>query len=173
MTVDRFGLLPATVRANVEREQMVDKQLHKAQALAIALRDLDPNLELVFFGERAEDIYGIVPGRWHVRRNNKDTGAPDSYLPIQGRKGEYREPDFGVIDDLRRNDLWRKGALDRLDPYGHEETARAEKARRLEAEAQAEEVSANARAALRVSGDGGMTARKWGRGKATKGVVGS
>lgn len=145
---------------------MVDNQMHRAQALATALRDLDPNLELVFFGERAEAIYGIVPGRWHVKRTNP--GAPDSYMPIQGRDGEYREPDFGVIDQLNQADLWRRGAMDRYDLDGSREKEAAEARIRAEAEARAEEVAHNARAALRVAGDGGMTSRKWG-----KGIVGS
>lgn len=173
MATDRFGLLPASIRANVERENMADKHIAKAQALALALRDFDPNLELVFFGERAEAIGGIIPGRWHVRRNNREAGAPDSYMPITGRNGSYREPDFGVLDDLRRRDLWRTGALEDLDPYGHKELAKTEANKQRAAEGRRDEVATNIRAAHRVSGEGGMTARKWGRGKTTKGVVGS
>lgn len=167
---DPFGLLPASVRANVEREEMVDNHIRKAQAIATALHDLDPNLELCFFGDRAEARYGIVPGRWHVRRTNKDTS--DSYFPITTPDGGFREPDFGILEELRRRDLWRKGAMEATDPYAIRERERSERIRANEAERRKEEVAFNTRAAHRVAGEGGMKKRLWGKG-GMKGVTGS
>ena len=162
MSIDTFGLLPPDIRANVERDEMVDRQMGKAQALADALIAHDPQLRLVFFGDRSEPIYGIKPGRWHVQRLNQ--GTADTYMPITTPDGGYREPDFGVLEEIRQRDLWRPGALN--DRLSNKETVST-----TDAEARAEETAHTIRAAKRVAGDGGIHKRKWGRGK-IKGVVG-
>lgn len=122
---DTFGLVPPHVKANVDREEIADRHLEIARELTKALKAEDRNLEIVWVSDRAPVEYGWIPGRWHVRRVNE--GAPDSYMPITGPKGEYVEPHFGVLDQLRQRDLWKKdgvGSVDKLYERIEEEKRR-------------------------------------------------
>lgn len=161
---DQFGLVPATIKANYEREEMVDRQMKAAFSLYHALQAMDDRLDLVFISDRADPEFGVVPGRWHVTRKN-DGGAPDSYMPIQTRDGKYCEPHSGVLHELQSRDMWKPGRVGTdLKPaaktdYKYDDSA-------------IEELAADIRAGNRLPGDGGYTKRAWGRGK-VKGVVGS
>jgi hypothetical protein len=152
-----MGLLPPVIAHNYEREEMVDRQMRSALALYGALQALDPRLDLVFVTDRADPEYGVKPGRWHVVRKN-DPPAPDSYIAIETPEGGYREPDSGVLEELRRRDLWR-GMPDMDNApsmYRESDPLRKEQERD-------DDHVADVRAALRVAGDGGMTKRTWGR----------
>lgn len=151
---DRFDLLPLSIKENYRREEMesvIDRHLEQASALAKALSDMDDGrLSLVFFSDRADPERGIVPGRWHVRRRN-DLPSPNSYMPITTPDGDYKEPGFFVIEELRKRDLRKHG----LPTY-------TEPANDLQREQVKDEARLTAAAALRVAGDGGMTRRRFG-----------
>jgi len=100
-----------------------------ARAFRRRLRDVDPLLDLVRAKPRAS-APGLRPNYWHVRRRNP--GLSDSYMPITGPNGEYREPHDGVIEDLALRDLWRSDVAARNEP----ERLAAENERRQEAERQ-------------------------------------
>lgn len=168
--LDRFGLLPPELRADLEREQMVDSQISQAAHVAKGLRDLDPRLELCFFTERAEPLLGIKPGRWHVRRRNETTA--DTYYPIvDPEDGSYREPDWGVVEAMKAADSWSPDYELPDDDIEAEDARLAEK-RAKQNEAVKDELASNFAAAKRVSGEGGLHKRLWGKG-GLKGVAGS
>jgi hypothetical protein len=52
----------------------------------------------------------LRPGFWHVIRDNSDKSAPPTVMTIEGPDGEYIEPNSGIFELLRRNDLQRPGA---------------------------------------------------------------
>lgn len=120
-------ILPATVQANIERERVSEK-FEALRWFEYQLRQLDPKLSLVRVSGRAE-VYGVIPGYWHIVRDNSDSGEPDSYMPLKGEHGEPVEPDSGVLERLRAADLQRPGAIEdmrrRLD---REEAASAAQA---------------------------------------------
>ena len=164
---DRYGLVPATIKANYEREEMVDRHVNAAIALHRALVALDDRLDVVFIPDRADPEYGVVPGRWHVVRKNPPP-APDSYMAITTADGGYREPDSGVLTELQRRDLWKHGL-----PDLHEKPAALrEYERSVDDEARVDELASDLRAGARLPGDKGLTGKWWGKGR-VKGVVGS
>jgi hypothetical protein len=120
---------------DVVREQMIDAQM--AETLAHveefnkALREIDPYLELVWVGEKA-DFPGLIPGRWHVVRRNP--GAPDDYKPIVGPDDEYMDPHSGVFEQLARDDMWRGDAKERRYKLRCQEQAARQRQRDREAE---------------------------------------
>lgn len=69
------------------------------------LQELSPGLALAF----PKDVpathlpAGMVPGRWHVRY--RPPVGPDSYTPITGPNGEFREMDSAMLEQLRSGDL--------------------------------------------------------------------
>ena len=165
---DQYGLVPAHIRQNYAREEMVDEQMTKAISLYHALRAMDERLDLVFITERADPGYGVSPGRWHVVRKN-DPPAPDSYMPIETPDGKYMEPHSGVLRDLAERDLWKRGI-----PDNHTKPAALREYRRnADAEAMTDELAHDLRAGARLPGDGGLSRKLWGKGKPTKGLVGS
>jgi hypothetical protein len=171
--IDRFGLLPPAVRANAEREEMVDRQLDSAHALSTALHAMDPQIAgVTYFGDRADPKLNVKPGRWHVWRKNKPP-VPDTYIPIETESGGYREPDFGVIAELQRRDTWRRpGLLPQVKrrerfgmPYHEVDPDPSEaRAKERETEQRRDEIKSDFEAAKRVAGEGGLKKRKWGKG---------
>lgn len=67
------------------------------------LREIDPYLQLVKARENTT-LPGLKPAYYHVIRHNP--GAPPSILVVEGPNGEFREPDSGLLEQLRRDDLW-------------------------------------------------------------------
>lgn len=160
---DRFGLLPDDIRANYEREALIDRSLAAGEALSRALKAYDERLDCVFITDRVRpdeipSMGEIVPGRWHVRRKND--GVVDSYTPITTPDGGYRDPDWGVLRELQERDLWNGARL----PSGIEEEAKRILAGEREREAMRDELAEDFRAIGRLGGDGGLTRRVRGRG---------
>lgn len=149
--MDQFGLLPPEIRANIEREELIDRQMRAAVSLQRALKDMDPSLSVVFIPAERPKVYGITPGRWHVRRQNETTA--DSYMAITTPDGGYREPDHGVLRELMDRDLRREFKI----PTPPKPKDRDEQ--------RVDEIADDLKAAWRLPGDGGLTGRWWGKGK--------
>lgn len=106
---DRFGLVPPSIRAQVENEEAVERQVGVARWLDRELKARDPYLALVFVKPDIPEWdlpVGAVAGRWHVERKNP--GFVSTYLPIQGPSGEFREPTADVFEMLDRADLHKE-----------------------------------------------------------------
>lgn len=159
-TIDPYGLLLPQTRANLETEAMaIQGAAGRLGPLLDALQKFDPEIvDIKFFGDRAEEHHGIKRGRWHVHRRNKPP-APDTFIPIETPDGGYREPDFGVVDELRSRDLWKDGRLE--DSLTKRKPAAFEKS--THEEALDDEIAEDLRAGLRVPGEAGMTKRLFGK----------
>jgi hypothetical protein len=113
--------LPPTVSRELldEREQYraeLETQAVRAKMLEVKsildqfnyeLQRIDPKLEMVRAPGRVSIDSGLKPNYYAVIRWND--GAPPSVIVIQGPNGEFVEPDSGVFEMLRRNDLWDPG----------------------------------------------------------------
>lgn len=139
------------------RDRMVDEHIGRAHALDRELKAIDPLLSLVWIKEGADEP-GLMPARWHVKRSNP--GTLDTYMPITGPGGQYREPDSAVADQLRARDLWRDDVQRALRKH---KVDKAEALKRAELEARAakkEEFATRVKAiqspAINYDGD-----RKW------------
>lgn len=150
---------------NAERDEAVDKtlieQVGLAKRLTSELRSIDPSLEIVWVGERAEIWGGMTPGRWHIRRTD-NTGL-DHYLPITNPDGSYKELSMSLIEELKKADLWNEKRMKDLTAEYERQRKAAERAKETEAEARKEQMASSFRAAKRVSGEGGMHKRLWGK----------
>ena len=148
-----------------ERERAVEyslqKHLAEAKALEKELKELDEHLTVVWIGDRAPEFPGVTPGRWHVRRANP--GAPNSFMPIVGPKGEYLEPSFRIVEELKANDLWNDDAMRTLMKKHSQRAEERAKTDALMSEQSREETAHLYKAAKRVAGDGGMTRPTWGK----------
>ena len=164
---DRYNLVPAHIRADIEREEMVDRMARAALPIIQAVHRYDHRLELRFIGERADPEWGVVPYRWHLVRHNNPP-APKSYMAITTEDGGYRDPDFGVLDELGKRDLWKHP----LPLTDKKPSAFEERERTADDEARVDELASDLRAGARLPGDGGLTGKWWGRGR-PKGLVGS
>lgn len=156
-------------QADAEREALIERRIADTPAgaaLERALRQIDDNLRIVFIGERAPATADCIPGRWHVCRLNPDT--VNTFLPIATPDGGYLEPSFRLVEEMKQRDLWRPGAMERLMKMRQEEADRRTKDDALFREQLRDEAADTFRAAKRVSGEGGMTRRRW-----AKGLVGN
>lgn len=163
---DRFGLVPPAIRAQVENEEAVDRQVGAARWLDKELKARDPHLGLVFIKPDIPEWelpMGAVPGRWHVERKNPNFVS--TYIPIQGPSGEFREPTADIFEMLDRGDLRKDEVFREVIERGQRKKAEQAKASALRDEQRRDELRADFRAAKRVAGEGGLTKRKWDRGK--------
>jgi hypothetical protein len=76
----------------------------------------------------------LRPGYWHLIRDNSDKNAPVSVTTIQGPEGEYIEPNSSLLEMVRRNDLWRPGAIREREEYAAKLEAEEEKRKEEELE---------------------------------------
>lgn len=163
---DRFGLVPARLRAEIENEEAVDRQVGAARWLDKELKARDPYLGLVFVKPDIPEWelpMGAVAGRWHVERKNP--GFVSTYVPIQGPKGEFREPTADIFDMLDRIDLRKDEVFREVLRRGERKREEQRKATELQDEQRRDELVSDFKAAKRVAGEGGLTKRKWDRGK--------
>lgn len=111
------------------------------------LKQIDPYLELIWAPGNANAV-GLTPNRYHILRHVP--GGPPSLWPIETDDGGYREPDSGVFEMLRRNDMWSSEAS--YDRKKRKEALQAAEDRHkvLEREALAEEVEERWKAATRT-----------------------
>lgn len=137
-------ILPERVQAKYQREQALQfAQDHRIKEFNGWLKNIDPWLSLAFAPENATGP-GIQPGRWHVTR--RMPGCSPTYLTIStngvGVPGGFREPDSGVLESLRRADMWHRNLL------AEEEKARLSHERAVERnrEARRDELALNIKA---------------------------
>lgn len=148
--MDKFGLLPAGIRLNYEREAVIDDQIAKANWFDKALKKIDYRSELVWVPDNAPEDGSMIPGRWHIRRKN-DPPAPHSYIPITRDDGGYREPASGDLVRLQQRDLWKE-----RDPVPVKEEPKDDDEGRID------ELATDIRAIDRLPGEGGVHRRRWG-----------
>ena len=161
---DPYNLVPPDIKANYEAEEMAVRHFRSAAQLLMHLRDFDSDIvDIKFFGDRAEEKYGIKRGRWHIHRRNTPP-ASDSYIPIETPDGGYREPDSGVLNELRERDLRRDDVWRAFEKTQASKAPSALQERSFTDNGEAEEIAHDVRAGARVAGEGGMTKRAWGRG---------
>lgn len=154
-------LIPGKVAADLEAERFIEERLEVARYWDRELQRLDPRLSLVWVNENATSP-GLVPGRWHIRRENEQTA--DSFIPVVGPEDEYRDMGSDVLERLKAADRWN-------DAVERERKRRAERAKRraahdreLRAEQRRDVMAETIRVASRVAGEGGMRKRRWGAG---------
>ena len=150
-----------------EREQAIEWRLNQhvvdGARLQKELKTLDHLLEIGFIGELAPEFPGVVPARWHVIRRNPPP-APHSFMPIVGKDGEYVEPSFQIIEELKKRDLWKKESVVKMMDEYEAQWTRRKKQKDLEAEQRIDVGADLFRAANRLPGDGGMEKKLWGKG---------
>ena len=111
-------LLPRNVAAEIQKTKWVE-QRREFRALLDKLfdfgdpvcrewnpklKELDPLLRLGRARPMAyEPGWPVTPGFYHWVRDNET--APPTVTPITGPDESFREPDSGVLEDLRRSDL--------------------------------------------------------------------
>lgn len=107
------------VPPKVSQELQQQTQAHQVELLEMVhrkgvmddfnrdLKRIDSYLELIWAPGNAR-APGLIPNRYHVLRHNP--GAPPTLLPIVGPDGEYVEPNSGVFDLLREQDMWSSEA---------------------------------------------------------------
>jgi hypothetical protein len=136
-------ILPDVVLDNLELERALENvQMKRTRGEWLhyfdqALKEMDPKLSLVKAREDAPRYGGMIPGLWHVRREN-GLGQRDTYLPIDDGNGNFVEPHMGILEGLRSNDMQRPGALDDMrkkwdaEQRDHEKRLQAFKDERME-----------------------------------------
>lgn len=150
------------VALNEGRDRVSDPRSDYALVREInrELQQVDRYLHVVFVSDNAPTgiIPGLVAGRWHVRRS--EPGTVDSYWPVVGPNNEYRDLGRHIIDQMKAADLWKDGALEKLNQRRIKRAEREAKAKALKAEQRQDHLAEDLKAAGRVFGDGGMLARK-------------
>lgn len=166
---DRFGLLPASLRAEYEAQDAEVRVAETIQFLDKALKGKDPALGLVRVKEDIPEWdlpMGAVPGYWHIR--NAAPGFIPVYMPIKGPKGEFRLPASDVLEMADRMDLRKPEVFREVIERGRRQKEEKEKAKALEDEQRRDEMAADFKAARRVIGegrysDGRLKPSKWGK----------
>lgn len=104
------------------------------------LKQIDPYLELVKVPEHVTHLPGVKPGYYHIVRHNPGT-AP-SIEPHQGDNGEFREPDSGIFETLRKSDMWSTRTQKQREKKQRELERAREREREREREERVDEVMA-------------------------------
>lgn len=111
MSVSYLGLaVPEHVRADIEREQAVDRHLGAAHEIDRMIKEVHPDCSLVWVGERS-DVPGVTPARWHVLREDPSGQYMDTYIEWSGPGGCYLEPSAGILKMLDRGNLWNRDVV--------------------------------------------------------------
>jgi hypothetical protein len=137
-----------------ERERQVDAQMLAARFWNDELKRIDQHLSLVWVSESATEP-DLEPGRWHIRRQNPET--LDSYWPLVGDHGEYKEPGDWMLQELKAGDLWNPRVHRDKEEVKRRlrEVRRRAKARK--AEQRRDEMATAVRAAKRLRGESQFT----------------
>lgn len=134
-------ILPDRVRYQLQFDQQLE-QMNKRHSwlrhFDAELRAIDPYLSLVKASEAA-DQPGLVPGFWHVKRDNPTTMP--TFVPLRDQDGGFAEPSFHHLEMLRRLDMQRPGAFDEFKRRQDELAQQAERRREAEAEERRDEMA--------------------------------
>jgi hypothetical protein len=167
---DPFGIVPADIKAKYEQAEWVDRSVGAGRALERELKStFGPEMEVVLVKPTIDPEHApanVIPGRWHVRRNNAPP-ALATYIPITTPDGGYRDPDAGVIAELAQVDLRRPGVKEKLIARGRTDSPHKQGERELHKEQRVDQMKEDFRAGKRVRGEGGLKksyAGKRGRG---------
>jgi hypothetical protein len=133
--------LPPAVRA----QDHVDRIEGWVRDFDRALKNIDSALSLVFLNDETEPVYGIVPGRWHVRYRRQDAL---NFMPILDRDGGYMEPHYGVLDQIRRADLGKDENFQRIATRQERERKDLDKRRARASEERVDEMAGRIKASL-------------------------
>lgn len=153
-----MGIVPPDIKARYEQAEWVDGAVKSGRALEAHLKaTFGSEMEVVFVKPNpAPDIpASCVPGRWHVRRNNPLPAVP-SYIPITTPDGGYRDPDFGVAEELHRIDLRRPEVKARVLAQTRTDSPQKAAERALRTEQRRDVLKSDFKAAKRVRGEGGL-----------------
>lgn len=171
--------LPDDARMEDQVDRLVAVHMAQAGWLEDELRKLDPMLRVVLAKENAQD-HRLKPGFWHVMRLNPKPVPISAWILTRDEKGRptlvtnasladtYCEPGSWVMDAMKKLDTWNRSVAEKLDILGERENERRRREQELERLQRRDQIREDWRAMKRVSGDGGLRARKW-----AKGVVGS
>jgi hypothetical protein len=105
-------ILPPIALYNAEREKLTERH-HHLKRFDVELKAIDWRLSLVKAAPGAVDR-DLIPGYWHIKRDNSQQGVPDTYMPVKGPQGEFMEPHDGVLNLLRERDMGRPGAWEEM-----------------------------------------------------------
>lgn len=157
---DPLGIVPQDIKARYERAEWVERSVTAGRALERELKaTFGPEMEVVLVKPTIDPETApenVVPGRWHVRRNNPPPALP-TYIPILASNGGYRDPDSGVIAELAKIDLRRPGVKERLMQETRTDSPHKQAERDLKKEQRRDVLKSDFKAAKRVRGEGGLT----------------
>ena len=88
------------------------------------LQAIDPKLELVKAPDNAKHP-ALRPGFWHVLRH-AGSEVPPAIMVHEGPDGEYREPDSGMLEALRKGDMWSERSQKAMRERGKKAARAAE-----------------------------------------------
>lgn len=156
---DPLGIVPPDIKARYEAAEWVDGAVKSGRALEAHLKaTFGPEMEVVLVKTTIDPEKcpeSCIPGRWHVRRNNSPPTLP-SYIPITTPDGGYRDPDFGVVEELHRIDLTRREVKERVLAQTRTDSPHKAAERALKKEQRRDVMAMDYRAARRTRGEGGL-----------------
>src|SRR5882672_7769611 len=158
---DPFGLIPPDIRAKYEKAEWVEKASTAGRALEKELKSIyGREMEVVIVGQRVKPGENgvpetVVPGCWHVRRNNPPPALP-TYMAILNEDGGYREPDARVIAELEARNLRNPKVMQETLSKTRTDQPHLKPARDLYKEQRHDQLNEDFRAARRVRGEGGL-----------------
>jgi len=163
---DQFDIVPPEIRRMHEADEYNDRLATRARGISEALTALKPGLELVLCRHDVNPAaipYDCLPGYWHVR-DNEAQPVPKHY-PITGPKGEFREPDSRIVEELAQHDMRRPDVAERVFGRNARAAEQKQRAKALLTEQLNDDFVADVRAGNRVAGriygaDGQLLKRK-------------
>lgn len=147
--------------ASVARKYAEERNAHRADLLRALeatsqqlaywnqrLKEIDPHLQLVK-AQSSTTLPGLKPGYFHIIRDNGH--APPTVWPLQGRDGEFREPDSGMLEELARGDMWSERSRREQERAASAAKAAAQREREREREERMDEIRERMKAATNPS----------------------
>lgn len=169
---DPLNLVPPDIKARYEQAEWVEGATRAGRALETELKSVfGPEMEVVLVKPTIDPEYtpqNVIPGRWHVRRNNPPPALP-TYIPITTPDGGYRDPDSGVVRELADIDLRRPGVMQKMLERTRNDQPHKKRERELHKEQRRDILREDFRAAKRTPGDGGVK-RSYAAKRAGKGL---
>lgn len=110
----------------------------------------DERLEIIFVPPTADADTGVTPGRYHWLRYNEPP-APPTVEAIEGKHGEFVEPGYWHIEQLRGSDLQNPHVLRAQREARAKKESEKERARQRETEERQEHLRDAYNARFRTS----------------------